>query len=290
MLDHPNFNPVALDLGFMKIHWYGIMYLVAFAQFVLLGRFRLRSPHIAVLGWTKEHIDDMLFYGVLGVVIGGRLGEVIFYQPMYFLQHPWEIPMVWKGGMSFHGGFLGVLIAMSLWARQAKMPLVHVYDFIAPLVPLGYAAGRFGNFINHELPGRMASADLPWAMNWPDIPYPVHPSPLYQMSVDGLLLFAIVWWFSRKQRPALAVGAVFVMFYGCARFFTEYFRTPDYEVSLLGMTISAGQMLSLPMIAVGALLLWMSYAGKFTPKNPPPVPSSAPDAKPSSKQKNKTKK
>lgn len=288
MLDHPNFDPVALDLGFFKIHWYGIMYLVAFAQFILLGRLRLRMPHIAALGWTKEHIDDMLFYGVLGVIIGGRLGEVIFYQPLHFLQNPLEIFMVWKGGMSFHGGFLGVLIAMSLWARHAKMPLVHVYDFIAPLVPLGYAAGRFGNFINHELPGRMASSDLPWAMNWPGVAYPVHPSPLYQMLVDGLLLFVIVWLFSRKARPALAVGAVFVMLYGCARFFTEYFRTPDYEVSFIGMTISAGQMLSLPMILVGALLLGLAYAGKFTPAQFSPAPAS--DAKSVNPKKNKQKK
>lgn len=272
MLVHPNFDPVALDLGFMKIHWYGIMYLVAFAQFVILGRLRLRLPHIAALGWTKEHIDDMLFYGVLGVVLGGRLGEVIFYQPNYFFHHPLEIFMVWKGGMSFHGGFLGVLIAMSLWARQAKMPLVHVYDFIAPLVPLGYAAGRFGNFINHELPGRAAAADFPWAMQWPDVPYPVHPSPIYQALVDGILLFVIVWIFARKSRPALAVGALFVMLYGCARFFTEYFRTPDYEVSFIGMTISAGQMLSLPMIVVGAVLLVMAYAGKFTPAKSSPAP------------------
>lgn len=273
MLEHPNFNPVALDLGFMKIHWYGIMYLVAFAQFVILGRLRLRLPHVAAIGWTKEHIDDMLFYGVLGVILGGRLGEVIFYQPLYFLQNPLEIVMVWKGGMSFHGGFLGVLIAMSLWARHAKMPLVYVYDFIAPLVPLGYAAGRFGNFINHELPGRAAAADLPWSMKWPGIPYPVHPSPIYQALVDGILLFAIVWLFARKSRPALAVGALFVMLYGCARFFTEYFRTPDYEVNVVGLTISAGQMLSLPMIVVGALLMWMAYAGKFMPSTVRPTPA-----------------
>lgn len=264
MLEHPNFNPVALDLGFFKIHWYGIMYLVAFAQFVILGRLRLRLPHVAQLGWTREHIDDMLFYGVLGVVLGGRLGEVVFYQAAYFMQHPLEIFMVWQGGMSFHGGFLGVLIAMSLWARKHAMPIAQVYDFIAPLVPLGYAAGRLGNFINHELPGRIASADLPWAMIWPGVAYPVHPSPLYQALVDGLLLFILVWIFARKARPTLAVGALFVTLYGCARFFTEYFRTPDYEVDFLGVTISAGQMLSLPMIIVGASLLAMAYAGKFT--------------------------
>ncbi len=263
MLEHPNFNPVALDLGFLKIHWYGIMYLVAFAQFVLLGRLRLRMPHVAKLGWTSEHIDDMLFYGVLGVVLGGRLGEVLFYQLDYFLQHPLEIVMIWKGGMSFHGGFLGVLLAMSLWARKHAMPITQVFDFIAPLVPLGYAAGRLGNFINHELPGRIAAADLPWSMKWPGIAYPVHPSPIYQALVDGVLLFILVWLFARKERPRLAVGALFVMLYGCARFFTEYFRTPDYEVNFIGITISAGQMLSLPMIIVGAGLLAMAYAGKF---------------------------
>lgn len=263
MLEHPNFNPVALDLGFFKIHWYGIMYLVAFAQFVLLGRLRLRLPHVARLGWTAEHIDDMLFYGVLGVVLGGRLGEVVFYNLGYYLQNPLEIVMVWKGGMSFHGGFLGVLVAMSLWARKQAMPIAQVYDFIAPLVPLGYAAGRLGNFINHELPGRIASADLPWSMIWPGVAYPVHPSPIYQALVDGVLLFVLVWIFARKERPTLAVGALFVSLYGCARFFTEYFRTPDYEVNFIGITISAGQMLSLPMIVVGACLLAMAYAGKF---------------------------
>jgi len=266
MLEHPNFDPVAIRLGFLNIHWYGLMYLVAFAQFVALGRVRLKQPHIAALGWTKEHIDDMLFYGVLGVVLGGRLGEVVFYNLSYYLANPLEILMVWKGGMSFHGGFLGVLIAMSLWARNAKMPLVHVYDFIAPLVPLGYAAGRIGNFINHELPGRIVSSDLPWAMKWPGIDYPVHPSPLYQALVDGLLLFILVWIYARKARPALAVGAVFVSLYGCARFFTEYFRTPDYEVHVAGFSISAGQMLSLPMIIGGLLLLWLAYQAKFEPK------------------------
>jgi phosphatidylglycerol:prolipoprotein diacylglycerol transferase len=258
-LNHPNFDPVAFSLFGKDIYWYGIMYLVAFAQFMLLGRLRLKKAHVAALGWTKEHIDDMLFYGVLGVVFGGRLGEVFFYNPAYYFSHPLEIFMVWKGGMSFHGGFIGVLVAMSIWARKAKMPLAHVYDFIAPMVPLGYAAGRLGNFINHELPGRAATLDIPWAMNWPGVPYPVHPSPIYQMLVDGILLFFIVWIFARKARPPLAVGALYVTLYGCARFCTEYFRTPDYEVHFAGITISAGQMLSLPMIVAGLILLWMAY-------------------------------
>lgn len=260
MLIHPNPDPVAIKIGFLSIHWYGLMYLVAFAQFVALGRIRIRQAHIAALGWTRDDIDDMLFYGVLGVIIGGRMGEVVFYQLPYFLSHPLEIFAVWKGGMSFHGGLIGVMIAMYLWSRKAKRHIADVYDFIAPLVPLGYAAGRIGNFINHELPGRVASADLPWAMIWPGLDHPVHPSPIYQALVDGVLLFIILWLLSRKARPRLAVGAMFVTLYGCARFFTEYFRTPDYEVSFAGLTISAGQMLSLPMILVGGLLLIWAYS------------------------------
>lgn len=265
MLTHPNPDPVAFHLGPVSVHWYGIMYLLAFAQFIALGRFRLRQPHIAAQGWTREHIDDMLFFGVLGVILGGRLGEVFFYGFSYYMANPLEIFAVWKGGMSFHGGFIGVLIAMFLWARKAKFHLADVYDFIAPLVPLGYAAGRLGNFINHELPGRVASADLPWAMIWPGINYPVHPSPIYQALVDGLLVFVILWLYAAKARPRLAVGALYVTLYGCTRFFTEYFRTPDYEVSILGMTISAGQMLSFPMIIIGLLLLTFSY--KFNKKS-----------------------
>ncbi|MFZ6758942.1 prolipoprotein diacylglyceryl transferase [Undibacterium sp. Ji50W] len=264
MLIHPNPDPVAFSLGPVSVHWYGIMYLVAFVQFIILGRVRLRQPHIAAKGWTREHIDDMLFFGVLGVIIGGRLGEVLFYGFSYYASHPLEIFAVWKGGMSFHGGFLGVLVAMYLWARKAKFHLADVYDFIAPLVPLGYAAGRVGNFINHELPGRVASADLPWAMMWPGITYPVHPSPIYQALVDGVLVFIILWLFAMRPRPRLAVGALYVTLYGCTRFFTEYFRTPDYEVDFLGFTISAGQMLSLPMILAGLLLLFFSY--KFAAK------------------------
>ncbi|MDO8179175.1 MAG: prolipoprotein diacylglyceryl transferase [Undibacterium sp.] len=264
MLIHPNPDPVAIHLGFISIHWYGLMYLAAFMQFIALGRVRIRQPHIAAIGWKKEDIDDMLFYGVLGVIIGGRMGEVVFYQLPYFLSHPLEIFAVWKGGMSFHGGLIGVMFAMFIWARKTKRHLANVYDFIAPLVPLGYAAGRIGNFINHELPGRLASSDLPWAMMWPGLDHPVHPSPIYQALVDGLLLFVILWIYARKARPPLAVGAMFVMLYGCARFFTEFFRTPDFEVSFAGITISAGQMYSLPMVIGGGMLLFFAY--KKAPK------------------------
>lgn len=257
MLIHPMPDPIAIQIGPLAVHWYGLMYVLAFALFILLGRVRIKQPHIAVLGWQKEDLDDMLFYGMLGVVIGGRLGEVLFYRPEYFMHNPLEIFMVWHGGMSFHGGFLGVILAMYLWSRKAGRNLFDVLDFIAPLVPLGYAAGRLGNFINAELPGRIAPDTLPWAMQWPGIPYPVHPSPLYQMLIDGILVFIILWLYARKQRPRMDVGAMFTLLYGCARFFTEYFRTPDWEVVWLGVPITSGQMLSLPMI-VGAiaLLVW----------------------------------
>ena len=268
MLTHPMPDPVAISLGPIDIHWYGLMYVVAFGLFLALGRLRIRLPHIAAQGWKFDDLDDMLFYGMLGVIVGGRLGEVLFYRADYFLSNPIEILKVWEGGMSYHGGFIGVLVAMALWARKAKRNLFDVFDFIAPLVPLGYAVGRIGNFINAELPGRVADASLPWAMRWPDISYPLepvpvfleglrHPSPLYQMLIDGILVFAIVWLYARKARPRLAVGAMYMFLYGCARFFTEYFRTPDWEVTFAGVTITSSQVLSLPMIVLGvALLVW----------------------------------
>ena len=273
MLIHPMPDPIAIQIGPLAVHWYGLMYVLAFALFILLGRVRIKQPHIARLGCKKEDLDDMLFYGMLGVVIGGRLGEVLFYRPEYFMHNPLEIFMVWHGGMSFHGGFLGVILAMYLWSRKAGRNLFDVLDFIAPLVPLGYAAGRLGNFINAELPGRIAPDTLPWAMQWPGIPYPVHPSPLYQMLVDGILVFIILWLFARKQRPRMAVGAMFTLLYGCARFFTEYFRTPDWEVVWLGVPITSGQMLSLPMI-VGAIAL-LVWAYKSQVMGTPPTKARA---------------
>lgn len=269
MLKHPMPDPVAFSIGPLHVHWYGLMYVLAFGLFLALGRVRIQQPHIAAQGWKKEDLDDMLFYGMLGVIVGGRLGEVLFYRPVYFAQHPLEIFMVWTGGMSYHGGFLGVLVAMALWARKRGRNLLDLYDFIAPLVPLGYACGRIGNFINHELPGRVADPSLPWAMLWPTpdspldypvyLPNPVHPSPLYQALVDGLLVFVIVWWFARKPRPRLAVGALYVLLYGMARFFTEYFRVPDWEVQVAGVPITSGQMLSLPMIVAALAMLAWAY-------------------------------
>jgi len=260
MLIHPLPDPIAISLGPLAIRWYGLMYLTAFASFIVLGRLRIQQAHIAKAGWNKLDLEDMLTYGVLGVIIGGRLGEVVFYQPVYFLSHPLEIFAVWKGGMSFHGGFLGVLIAMAIWGKRHGRAWMEVMDFIAPLVPLGYAAGRIGNFINAELPGRIADPSLPWAMIWPNVDsLPRHPSPLYQALINGVLLFIVLWLYARKPRPRLAVSGVFALGYGCARFFTEYFRIPDYEVQFAQLTISAGQMLSLPMIALGIILLMLAY-------------------------------
>jgi phosphatidylglycerol:prolipoprotein diacylglycerol transferase len=274
MLIHPMPDPVAVHIGPVAIHWYGLMYVLAFALFIALGRLRVKQPHIAALGWKKEDLDDMLFYGMLGVVIGGRLGEVLFYRPAFFFANPLEILMVWHGGMSFHGGFIGVMVSMWLWSRKAGRNLMDVYDFIAPLVPLGYACGRMGNFINAELPGRVVSdPSLPWAMLWPDTRYPLlpspvfleglrHPSPLYQTLIDGILVFLILWPYARKARPQLAVGAMYMLLYGCARFFTEYFRTPDWETTIAGLPITSGQVLSLPMIAGALVVLAWTYNRK----------------------------
>ncbi len=266
MLIHPQPNPIAFAIGPVQVHWYGLMYVLAFALFLLLGRVRLKQPHVAAQGWQAQDLDDMLFYGMLGVVVGGRLGEVLFYRPEFFFHTPLEIFMVWHGGMSYHGGFIGVLIAMALWARKSGRNLLDVYDFIAPMVPLGYACGRIGNFINAELPGRLADPSLPWAMMWPGVEGPRHPSPIYQALVDGVLVFVIVWLFARKPRPRLAVGALYTLLYGCARFFTEYFRVPDWQTTVLGMPITSGQVLSLPMIIAGLVMLAWAYSqeGKRT--------------------------
>lgn len=267
MLVHPLPDPVAFSIGPLSIHWYGLMYLFGFAQFIALGRVRLKQPHIEREGWKKTDLDDMLFYGVLGVIIGGRLGEVFFYNPSYFLSHPIRIFEVWHGGMSYHGGFLGVILAISIWCYRKKRNIVETLDFIAPLIPLGYAAGRIGNFINGELPGRFADPSLPWAMIWPNVDMiPRHPSPIYQALVDGLLMFIVLWIYARKERPLGAVSAMYAFLYGSARFFTEYFRVPDYEVSFFGITISAGQMLSLPMIVFG-LLAWILIMRSARKKN-----------------------
>lgn len=259
MLVHPQFDPIAFSLGPLSVRWYGLMYLVAFVLFVVLGRLHARRR--PELGWDEQGIDDLLMYGVIGVIVGGRLGEVLFFQPGYYLQHPGEILAVWKGGMSFHGGFLGVLVAMWLYGRRHGKGFWQVTDFIAPLVPTGLAAGRMGNFINGELPGRIVEQGaIPWAMWFPQVDRVAtlrHPSQLYQFLLEGLALFFILWWFSKKPRPLGVVSAVFLIGYGAFRFIAEFGRQPDDFLGLLAMNLSMGQWLSLPMIIAGiAMLIW----------------------------------
>ena len=258
MLIHPQFDPIALQLGPLAIRWYGLMYLIGFGAFFFLGRMRARRD--AWRGINEALIDDLLFFGVLGVILGGRLGYILFYKPIYYLSHPLEIFMVWQGGMAFHGGFLGVLVAMALVARKHQLSWLAVTDFIAPLVPLGLASGRLGNFINGELWGRVAPADLPWGMVFASGgPLPRHPSQLYQFAMEGLLLFALLWFYSSRPRPIGAISGLFLAGYGVFRFVAEFFREPDDFLGLLAFSLSMGQWLSLPMIVTGIAMLAWSY-------------------------------
>jgi phosphatidylglycerol:prolipoprotein diacylglycerol transferase len=251
MLTHPHFDPVAIHIGSLGIHWYGLMYLTAFLAFLLLARLRIRQRPDS--GWTDKHVDDMLFYGALGVVLGGRLGYVLFYQPAYFAAHPAEILAVWQGGMSFHGGFIGVLLAIAWFARKENKRWLPMMDFIAPLVPPGLAAGRMGNFINGELWGR--PTDLPWGMVFPQVDnLPRHPSQLYEFGLEGIVLFLLLWFYSSKPRPAGAVSGLFLIGYGSFRFLVEFTRQPDDFLGLLAFSMSMGQWLSLPMVLAG---VWM---------------------------------
>ena len=258
MLIHPQFDPIALQFGPLAIRWYGLMYLIGFGAFFFLGRMRARRD--AWRGINEALIDDLLFFGVLGVILGGRLGYILFYKPVYYLSHPLEIFMVWQGGMAFHGGFLGVLVAMALVARKHQLSWLAVTDFIAPLVPLGLASGRLGNFINGELWGRVAPADLPWSMVFASGgPLPRHPSQLYQFAMEGLLLFALLWFYSSRPRPIGAISGLFLAGYGVFRFVAEFFREPDDFLGLLAFSLSMGQWLSLPMIVAGIAMLAWSY-------------------------------
>ena len=258
MLVHPQFDPVALSLGPVQIHWYGLTYLVAFGLFLWLAGRRVRYPWLAQAGWTRRDVEDLLFYGVVGVILGGRLGYALFYKPGHYLAHPLEILAVWQGGMSFHGGLLGVLAAMALFARRRGRTFLQVTDFIAPCVPTGLAAGRIGNFINGELWGRAADPSLPWAMVFPQSGggIPRHPSQLYQFALEGLLLFVLLWWYAARPRRTGQVSGAFLAGYGAFRFMAEYFREPDSFLGLRALGLSQGQWLSLPMIAIGAWMWW----------------------------------
>ncbi len=253
MLIHPNFDPVAISLGPLAVRWYGLMYLAAFGLLWWLGHRRIAAGHAPV---TREQFDDLIFLGVLGTILGGRLGYVLFYKPAYYASHPLEILAIWQGGMAFHGGFLGVLAAGAFFAWRRRLDWWRLMDFIVPLVPPGLAAGRLGNFINGELWGR--TTDLPWGMVFRGAgEAPRHPSQLYQFALEGVLLFVLLWWYSSQPRARGAVSALFLLGYGAFRFIAEYAREPDDFLGLLALGLSMGQWLSLPMVAAGiALLAW----------------------------------
>jgi phosphatidylglycerol---prolipoprotein diacylglyceryl transferase len=258
MLAHPQIDPVALQIGPLAIHWYGLTYLAAFGLFLWLGRQRLAHVPFAAAGspWRRHDVEDILFLGVIGVILGGRLGYVLFYKPGDYLADPLAVLAVWQGGMSFHGGLVGVLLAMAWFARSRQRPWLQVMDFVAPCVPTGLAAGRIGNFINGELWGRVADPSLPWGMVFRGAgELPRHPSQLYQFALEGLLLFGLLWLYARQPRRTGEVSAAFLVGYGSLRFVAEFFREPDAHLGLLGLGLSMGQWLSLPMVLAG-LLLW----------------------------------
>lgn len=276
MLIHPQIDPVLISFGPLAIRWYALSYIVGFVLFIWLGRRRIAAGNSV---FTREQLDDFLFWGVVGVILGGRLGYILFYQAEFYFQHPIEMFKIWKGGLSFHGGFLGVCVAIVLFARKHGLPLLGVFDSVAPLTPLGFACVRAGgNFVNGELWGRVTDPNAFWAMGFPqaraaDLLWiqqheswagvmaqygmlPRHPSQLYQAALEGLLLFAVLWWFSREKRPRGQVASLFLLGYGIARFVAEFAREPDDFMGFLALGLSMGQWLSVPMILVGTFGLW----------------------------------
>ncbi len=254
-LHFPQIDPIAISIGPLDVRWYGLMYLFGFIFANWLANRRAGKMADA---WTKDQVSDLLFAGFVGVVIGGRVGYVLFYNFDYFLADPLYLFKVWTGGMSFHGGLIGVTTAMFWYARKNQRRFFAVADFVAPLVPFGLGLGRLGNFMNGELWGRVT--DVPWAMIFPgggDVPR--HPSQLYELTLEGVVLFIILNWFIRKPRPVGSVSGLFLVFYGIFRFIIEYFREPDAQLGLYGGFISMGQILSLPMILPGTLLLVWAY-------------------------------
>lgn len=266
MLTHPDFDPVALSLGPIAVHWYGLMYLLGFAAAWGLALRRSAAEQSPV---RRGQVDDLIFYSAIGVVLGGRFGYVLFYNFDKFLQDPVWLFKVWQGGMSFHGGMLGVFIAMLLYARYLQVSLGRLLDFVVPLVPIGLGCGRIGNFIGQELWGRAADPDkVPWAMVFPADPSGVarHPSQLYQAGLEGLLLFIIVYGFSARPRPVWSVGGLFLFCYGCFRFIVEFYRAPDSHIGFDAFGwLTRGQLLSLPMIVAGVLIMIYAYRRRQPP-------------------------
>ncbi len=246
------FNPIAFSLGSLQIHWYGLMYLFGFLSAWFLATWR--NKHYNLL-WTEEQISDVIFYIAVGVIIGGRCGYMIFYNHQELLHHPLSLLKIWEGGMSFHGGLLGVIVAILFFTRKVHKTFLEISDFIVPLVPLGLAYGRIGNFINGELWGRVT--DVSWAMIFPSVDYlPRHPSQLYEASLEGPILLIIVWWYANKPRPIGHISAVFLIGYAIFRCIAEYFREPDLQLGyLIGNWLTMGISLSIPMLLLGVYLL-----------------------------------
>ncbi len=269
MLVHPHFDPIAFRLGPLAVRWYGLMYLIAFALVLILGRWRIRR---GLTRLSVRDLDDLLFYGMLGTILGGRLGYVLFYKSAHYLQQPLDVFKVWEGGMSFHGGLIGVICAMAYFAKRRGFSFWEIADFVAPLVPTGLAFGRLGNFINGELWGR--ATDVPWGMVFPQAGDAVvrHPSQLYEVAGEGVLLFLLVWLFARRPRPLASVSGVFLIGYGIARFVVEYTREPDDFLGYLALGLSMGQWLSLPMIAAGVAIVVGAYRRPRWPATPEAVP------------------
>ena len=252
MIQHPNFDPVAISIGPLSIHWYGLMYLIGFAAGVGLGVWRANKKDS---GWTKDQVWDLLFYVAMGIIIGGRLGYVLFYKAGYYLSNPLEIFYLWQGGMSFHGGLLGVIVAMMLFARKINKNFWNVTDFLAPLVPIGLGTGRVGNFINQELWGGVTN--VPWGVIFPTAgDLPRHPSQLYEAALEGLILFLVLWWYSSKPRAAGKVSGLFLIGYAISRFSVEFFREPDAHLGYLAFDwFTMGQLLTIPMFIFGCWLM-----------------------------------
>ena len=264
MLHYPSFlHPVAFKVGPLQVHWYGLMYLFAFVLVTLLAVYRAKNTATIWQGeQVVDRITDLIFYLALGVIVGGRLGSVFFYNLAEFTQNPLMLFEIWRGGMSFHGGLIGVLVAALIYTRFHNIRFFDLMDFVAPFVPIGLGLGRVGNFINDELWGRIAH--VPWAMVFPNAADPLnpannpprHPSQIYEFLLEGVLLFAILWWFSTKPKPRGVISGLFLFLYGSFRFFVEFFRQPDANIGFLFHTdwLTMGQLLSVPMIILGVVL------------------------------------
>ena len=255
----PSIDPVAIALGPLKVHWYGLMYVFGLLALWFFAAQRAKQPGS---GWTAEQVSDFVFYGALGVILGGRIGYMLFYNLSHYVAQPLAVFRVWEGGMSFHGGLLGVLLAMWYFARKTGKTFFIVADFIAPWVPIGLGLGRLGNFINQELWGR--TTDVPWGMVFRDAgPLPRHPSQLYQAALEGVAMFVILWLFARKPRPTASVSGLFLICYGVFRVITEFVRQPDAQLGYLAFGwLTMGQVLSVPMILFGAGLMVWAYKKK----------------------------